>query len=192
MPFGEVVTRAGAAVGLTRARMAPVGCVLGRMIYALAHRSAVLANRGCEPRALQATTQERLRTLFPDLDLGEVRVRTGCRLPANRFRPDGRFYGMTFGTTIFWRGELDEDDPVDLVKLVHEVVHVDQARRLGGRREFACRYGRGYLEGGGELPAHIDSPTAYHRNPLEAEAYAFDARFRDERGRVVPGSLPGV
>ena len=97
---------------------------------------------------------------------------------------------MTFGYTIYWRDELDETKPVDLVKLIHEIVHVDQVRRYGGESAFACEYGRGYLEGGGTLPTYIDDPTAYHRNPLEAEAYRFDAQFRDDSGHVVATRLP--
>ena len=89
---------------------------------------------------------------------------------------------MTFGYTIYWRDELDESRPDDLVKLIHELVHVDQVRRNGGESAFACEYGRGYIVGGGQLPAYIDDVTAYHRNPLEAEAYNFDAQFRDDAG----------
>jgi hypothetical protein len=97
---------------------------------------------------------------------------------------------MTFGNTIYWRDDLDESDPKDLVKLIHEIVHVEQVRRLGGETAFARTYGAGYLEGGGELPDYIHQPTAYHRNPLEAEAYSFEARFRDGSGQVVPDRLP--
>ncbi len=97
---------------------------------------------------------------------------------------------MTFGSTVFWRGDFDEDDPRDVVNFLHEVVHADQVRRYGGESGFACEYGKGYVEGGGELPAHITEPTRYHRNPLEAEAYSFEARFQDARGRVIPGSIP--
>ena len=131
-----------------------------------------------------------LRRLFPDLDVDRIRVRTRCRLPSNRFNRTGRIYGMTFGYTIYWRGELDEDDPSHLVKLIHETVHVDQTRRLGGESPFACEYGKGYVAGGGSVPDHIDKPTAYHRNPLESEAYTFDSQFRDAKGRVVPDRLP--
>ena len=97
---------------------------------------------------------------------------------------------MTFGYTIYWRDDLDETNPDDLVKLIHEIVHVDQVRRRGDESSFACDYGRGYIEGGGTLPSYIDEPTAYHRNPLEAEAYTFEARFRDDSGRVVATRLP--
>jgi hypothetical protein len=139
---------------------------------------------------LQATTVARLRSLFPQLDLTTIRVRTRCRLPANRFRPTGSIYAMTFGSTIYWRDELDESDPRDLVRLIHEIVHVDQVRRHGGESSFACEYGRGYLEGGGTLPPYIEDASAYHRNPLEAEAYNFEARFRDAAGKVVGDRLP--
>lgn len=131
-----------------------------------------------------------LRALFPDLDVDAIRVRTRCRLPSNRFNRTGRIYAMTFGHTIYWRDELNEDDPADLVKLIHEVVHVDQVRRFGGESSFACEYGKGYVGGGGSLPPHIERPTEYHRNPLEAEAYTFEARFRDTAGRPLPDRLP--
>jgi hypothetical protein len=96
---------------------------------------------------------------------------------------------MTFGTTIYWRDEFDPDEPKELVRLAHELVHVEQVRRLGGESAFACAYGEGYLDGGGELPTYLDDVTAYHRNPLEAEAYSFESQFRDVRGRVVPARL---
>jgi hypothetical protein len=180
----------GEALGVVRPRAAPIGCSVGQVVYREAKRAAVVVNALRPPRPLRPDTQRRLQVLFPDLDVGAIRVRTRCRLPANRFQPSGSIYAMTFGTTVFWRGELDEDDPRDLVRLIHECVHVDQVRRHGGESRFACEYGKGYLAGGGEVPAHIRNPGAYHRNPLEAEAYRFDARFRDASGRVVPERLP--
>lgn len=180
----------GEALGVVRPSAAPVGCTLGRVVYQETKRAATAVNLTRPARPLRPSTQARLRTLFPDLDVGAIRVRTRCRLPANRFQPSGSIYAMTFGTTIFWRDELDEDDPVDLVRLIHECVHVDQVRRHGGESRFACEYGKGYLAGDGEVPAYIRDPGAYHRNPLEAEAYTFEARFRDERGRVVTSRLP--
>ncbi len=97
---------------------------------------------------------------------------------------------MTFGNTIYWRDDLDENDPSDLVKLIHEIVHVDQVRRHGDESTFACAYGRGYVDGGGQVPGYVGKPTAYHRNPLESEAYTFESNFRDDSGRVVADSLP--
>lgn len=178
------------ALGIWERRVVPVGCELGTTIFRETKRSAQIANVGRRPRPLRADTVRRLQQLFPHLDLRTIRVRTRCRLPANRFGERGSIYAMTFGNTIYWRDELDERDPGDLVHLIHEIVHVDQVRRHQGERGFACAYGMGYLEGGGDLPAYIAEPTAYHFNPLEAEAYSFEAQFRDAAGRVVPSSLP--
>ena len=188
--FGTLRT-IGEALGWKR-RVAPVGCTMGRVVYRETRRSAQVANALRPRQQLRPATRATLGELFPDLDVDRIRVRTRSRLPSNRFNRTGRIYGMTFGYTIYWRGELDEDDPNDLVKLVHETVHVDQVRRFGGEDAFACEYGKGYVAGGGEVPAHIDHQTAYHRNPLEAEAYAFDSRFRDTNGRVIADRLPNT
>lgn len=180
----------GEAMGVTERSAAPVGCTLGRAVFRETKRAAQLANMRRVRRPLRPATQATLAVLFPELDIAAIRVRTRCRLPANRFQPTGSIYAMTFGSTIYWRDELDEDDPVQLVRLIHEVVHVDQVRRFGGESGFACEYGKGYLRGGGVLPSHIRQPSDYHRNPLEAEAYTFESRFRDGAGRVVPALLP--
>jgi hypothetical protein len=178
------------AFGIWERRLAPAGCELGQLVFREAKRSAHIANPTRRARPLRTATVQRLQPLYPDLDLADVRVRTRCRLPSNRFQERGSIYAMTFGNTIFWRDELDEDDPGDLVRLIHELVHVDQVRRHGSESAFACAYGIGYVEGGGRLPGYIDRPSAYHRNPLEAEAYTFEERFRDNAGRVVPTALP--
>lgn len=180
------------ALGIRERQVAPVGCALGRTIYAETKRSAQLANLTRSRRPLRPATIERLRPLFPAVDLERVRVRTRCRLPPNQFARDGSIYAMTFGSTIYFRDELDEQEPSDLVKLIHELVHVEQVGRYGNESAFACAYGRGYVDGGGELPSYLRSPTAYHRNPLESEAYAFEARFRDTAGRVDASRLPGA
>ena len=180
----------GEALGVVEPPARSVGCTLGKAIYGETKRSAQIVNAARPRRALRPATKTLLRQLFPDLDVDQIRVRTKCRLPSNRFHRTGSIYAMTFGSTIYWRDELDEGNPRDLVKLIHETVHVDQARRLGGERGFACEYGKGYLLGGGEVPGFISRPTAYHRNPLESEAYTFEAGFRDEHGVVVPERLP--
>jgi hypothetical protein len=179
----------GVALGLTERRTTPLGCALGRSIYNETKRATRIVNVLHRGRPLRTDTIARLQPWFPELDLSSVRVHTRCRLPANRFRDDGDIYAMTFGSSIYWRDDLDERNPLDLVRLLHELMHVDQVRRHGGESAFACAYGRGYLAGSGELPAYIGSPTAYHRNPLESEAYLFEARFRDDAGAVVPARL---
>lgn len=185
MSWWSTVRAVGAALGIAERRLAPLGCALGRSVYRESRRAAQVVNALRPRRPLSATTIARVQPWFPELDLRAVRIRERCRLPPNRFRERGRVYAMTFGSTIYWRDELDERDPNDLVRLMHELVHVDQVRRHGGESAFACAYGEGYLSGGGQVPAHIDDPTAYHRNPLEAEAYGFEARFRDAAGHVV-------
>ncbi len=190
MSWWSTIRSVGDALGVSRREIEPVGCALGKSVFAETKRSAQIVNVTRPRRALQTTTIARLKPLFPDLDPATIRVRTRCRLPSNQFRPTGSIYAMTFGNTIYWRDELDESDPVDLVKLIHEIVHVDQVRRRGGESSFACEYGRGYLDGGGKLPGYIVDPTAYHRNPLEAESYTFEAQFRDDSGHVVAARLP--
>ena len=181
----------GEALGLWKSRAVPIGCSIGQVAFRETKRSAQLANLARSSEPLKEETQAMLRKLFPDLDVSQIRVRRGSRLPANRFDERGSTYAMTFGDTIYWRDKvLNEDNPVDLVKLIHEVMHVEQTRRLGGEAKFACAYGEGYLQGGGDVPARIKDPTAYHRNPLEAEAYTFDSQFRDEQGTVAPELLP--
>jgi hypothetical protein len=179
----------GDALGIWTSHIEPVGCTLGRSVYRETKRSAQVANFQRRSRPLTSATIERLGDLFPDIDLEAVRVREHCRLPPNRFQETGSIYAMTFGTTMLWRAALDESDSGDLVRLMHELVHVDQVRRLGGEQAFACEYGKGYISGGGELPEYLDD-DAYHRNPLEAEAYRFESRFRGPTGRVIASTLP--
>ena len=189
----KVVRWVGGALGVSKTTADKYGCRAGTVGLAQTKRLAEAANRKQVPRPLKPRTQAMMREIFPDLDVENIRLRTGCRLPANRFKKSGSIYGMTFGYTIYWRNAvLDEDDAHTLVKLIHEVKHVDQVRELGGEKEFACAYGKGYLEGGGELPerlAHRQSDP-YHANPLEAAAYRLDAQYRNAAGRGDPSKLP--
>jgi hypothetical protein len=186
----STVRSVGDALGITKPKVVPVGCALGQAVFAETKRAAQIVNITRPRRSLQPTTIARLKALYPELDLTKIQVRTRCRLPSNRFRQTGSIYAMTFGYTIYWRDELDETKPEDLVKLIHEIVHVEQVRRLGSESSFACEYGRGYIDGGGSLPAYIHEPTPYHRNPFEAEAYTFESQFRDASGQVVADRLP--
>ena len=190
MSFWSTVKSIGSAFGLGPEHVEPVGCTIGRGIYREAKRSTQLVNAHRPWRRLRPDTQEMLRTLFPDLDVERIRYRTRCRLPSNRFRESGSIYAMTFGYSIYWRGDFDERNPRQIVDFIHEVMHVEQVRRFGGEDAFACEYGKGYLQGGGELPATIRKPSTYHRNPLEAEAYRFEATFQDATGAAVADRIP--
>jgi len=189
----KIVRWIGGVRGMSETTADKYGCRAGRIGLAQTKRLAEAANRTHEPRPLKPRTQAMMREIFPDLDVENIRLLTGCRLPANRFKKSGSIYAMAFGYTIYWRDTaFDEDDAHTLVKLIHEVKHVDQVRELGGEEEFACAYGKGYLAGGGELPerlAHRRSDP-YHTNPLEAAAYRLDAQYRDAAGRGDVGKLP--
>ncbi len=189
MSFWSTVKAVGSALGI-RQKVVPVGCSLGRAIYREAKRSAQVVNAHRRWQQLQPDTQEMLRTLFPELAVERIRYRTRCRLPANRFHATGSIYAMTFGYSIYWRGDFNERNPGQIVDFIHEVVHVDQVRRFGSEAAFACEYGKGYVEGGGELPTTVRRPDAYYRNPLEAEAYRFEAKFQDEVGTVIADRIP--
>lgn len=168
----------GQATGLWKKPVAPLGCSVGTVVFREARRSATLVNFRRPAQPLDDDVKAVLSPHFPELDLDRIRVRTRCRLPANRFNQDGSIYAMTFGYDIFWRDDFDASKPDEVVKLAHEVMHVEQVRRLGGESEFACAYGTAYLDGGGDVPDRIRRPTAYHRNEFEAEAYRFEDVFR--------------
>lgn len=141
------------------------GCAAGTLVYGLA-RTACHARNLHRPRErLPAAVLTLMRPHFPALDLGAVRVCRNASLPPNWFPPGRDVAGMAFGNVIFLALDDYTRSARGLRLLMHELVHVDQVRRAGGERAFACAYGRGYLEGGG-----------YRGNPLEEEAYAFVAR----------------
>lgn len=168
------------------------GCEGGKAIYFSFKRTTQLINSYKPSRKLRSDTISKLRIFFPHLNVGKIRYKTRARLPANYYQSSGDTYAMTFGYTIYWRGRFNQFDPQDFVEFIHEVVHVDQVRRLGGEMAFGCRYGEGYLQGGGNLPDYMVThgrTGRYERNPLEAEAYRFDAKFRDSNGVVMPDTL---
>ena len=161
-----------------------------RSVAASARRSTgrpsgrrAIANVHRRPQTPGPRLRALITDLFPELDVGRAALPHRLSAPAQSL-PRGR---LGAGDDVRARrssgaGDFDEDDPRDVVNFLHEVVHADQVRRYGGESGFACEYGKGYVEGGGELPAHITEPTRYHRNPLEAEAYSFEARFQDAPG----------
>jgi hypothetical protein len=141
------------------------GCSGGVAIYFGAKAAAELGNLGRTRQKLSAATKAKLKRLFPKLDLGRVRIRTGCSLPGNWFQPAGQVLAMTFGYTIYFKAKTVQSTMSGLNVLMHELVHVDQVRRRGNdETRFACDYGKGFLKAG-----------SYAKNPLEVEAYDFVA-----------------
>jgi hypothetical protein len=101
----------GEALGLWKSRAVPIGCSIGKVAFRETKRSAQLANLTRSSEPLKEETQAMLRKLFPDLDVSQIRVRRGCRLPANRFDERGSTYAMTFGNSIYWRDKVLDEDP---------------------------------------------------------------------------------
>jgi hypothetical protein len=190
MAWLSTVRELSIALGVWKPHILPIGCTIGKTAYREARRATTIANVFRPRRRLHPKTSAMLARLFPDLDVARIRYKARSRLPPNRFADDGWVAAMTFGYTLYFRDKLDESKAKDLALLVHEVVHVDQVRRHGSEDEFACAYGEGYLTGKGDLPGHIRNPSKYHRNPLEAEAYRFQARFQDANGAPQLDSFP--
>jgi len=114
-------------------------------------------------KRLNAQDRDTFARFFPKLDLARVSVGEDCYLPANEVNrlnipgSAGKIKAMTFGNAIYVVGKADRR------LILHELVHVDQVRRLGGKVAFARAYGNGVIAGGG----------TYLGNPLEVEAYGF-------------------
>jgi hypothetical protein len=143
-----------------------IGCAGGIAIYFAAKSACHARNVGRTRRRIPEDVARTLAPHFPALDLATVRIVAGSSLPPNWLGPRVfRASAMTFGRTIFFVDAEPFRGPGAVRLLAHELVHVEQVRRLGGERAFACAYGRGYVEGG-----------SYRANPLEVEAYEVEAR----------------
>lgn len=137
------------------------GCSGGRLIYYAAQTTVQLANWTRDKHRISAESKAKLQPLFPRLDLDQVEFKMCCSLPGNWFTGADEVEAMTFGYVIYFKDNNIEQTDRGLDILMHELVHVDQVRRLGSEHAFACEYGIGFLAGG------------YRNNPLEEEAYDF-------------------
>ena len=153
-----------------------VAGVAGVAVYTITKAACHAWNIGRAKAPLPAAVRAVMQRHFPELDLAKVRVCTNASLPANWIRLPGgpRMDGMALGRTIFLTGADYSRSRKALRLLMHELVHVEQVRRLGGEIAFARAYGRGYVEARG-----------YRGNPLEAEAYEFESRA----GRGLPDGV---
>jgi Domain of unknown function (DUF4157) len=137
------------------------GCAGGRLIYYAAQTTVQLANWTRTKHGISAEAKVKLAPLFPELDLDKVQYKMCCSLPGNWFTSADDVEAMTFGYMIYFKDDNIEQSTNGLEVLMHELVHVDQVRRLGSESSFACEYGKGFLAGN------------YRNNPLEEEAYDF-------------------
>jgi hypothetical protein len=135
------------------------GCSGGVAIYSGAKALCVAGNVQRKKRKLWSNTKREMRKHLPKLDLNKVRFCIHSKLPANWYESPGKVAAMTFGYTIYFKGTDVQKTRDGLRLLLHELVHVDQVRKLGSETAFACEYGKGYLKAG-----------SYSRNPMELAA----------------------
>ena len=133
-----------------------LGCILGIPIYFAGKWLTRAANVHRVEQRLSPELTARLAPLFPHLDLTRVRLKDHANLPVLP-----RYNGIAFGYRLYFRHTFNENDARSLRVLVHELVHADQVRRLGGEVAFACAYFAGHFVAG------------YDGNPLEEEAREF-------------------
>lgn len=141
------------------------GCAGGVTIYFAAKGLAIARNLQRIDRKLRQETIDLLQPLFPELDLKKIEFNVNAFLPSEWY--DDNADAMTFGDKIYFKhSNIQNDNRTDssLMLLMHELVHADQVRRLGGETVFACEYGMGFVNAG----------FNYENNPLEVEANAFE------------------
>jgi hypothetical protein len=115
---------------------------------------------------LDPTVAAVMEPFFPDLDLTAVRIVHPARIPSAQPTTSG----LTLGSVVYLQREPVPTNPGGMCLLLHELVHVDQGRRLG-RVGFARRYGVGFA-----------TTLSYRDNPLEQEAFGFE---RNRRGDLL-------
>ena len=142
-------------------------CAGGTAIYKAAKLAMNVRYPKRSRRRLSPQTISRFQHLFPNLTLSNVRFVTSITHPGNWFQSEEDFDAITIGYTMwFTRTRREVEETADGLRLLmHELVHVEQVRRMGGSEEvFGCAYGTGYVQGG----------LKYDNNPLEIEAYDFE------------------
>lgn len=117
-------------------------------------------------RPLEPAVMALMGPFFPQLDLATVRVVHPARIPSAQPSTSG----LTLGSVVYMQREPVATNPAGMCLLLHELVHVDQCRRLG-RAGFARRYGLGFA-----------TTLSYRDNPLEQEAFGYE---RDRRGELL-------
>lgn len=126
--------------------------------------------RGVELHPLPEETRHRLAPHFPELDLASVRVGYTPRQLADGLTDCDRIYLARPGMAEAVRtgGPLE---PAELELLLHELVHVEQCGRLGGRDTYALLWFRDV--GLGALTLLLtggDWMGLHGAMPMEAEA----------------------
>jgi hypothetical protein len=149
----------------------------GIVIHNLAEADNILLNFWKLPKRLSDRIKADAAPIFADVPLDRVFYIENATLSANHF--DGGTAAMTFsaveiaGVNFAYMIYVDDtiDDTVldDRALMIHELTHVDQYRKFRYEDAFACAYGIGYASAG----------LSYEKNPLEAEAFAIQAAYKN-------------
>ncbi|HEX5938885.1 MAG TPA: DUF4157 domain-containing protein [Dehalococcoidia bacterium] len=142
-----------------------VAAVVAYFVYILPAVTLLNLRRPREP--LTDATRVVMLMFFPQLDLTRVMVIDEATLPWPRPRR-----AITLGRTIYVRNSFDQATSRDRRLLLHELVHVDQYRRMG-TAGFIWAYGRALAEAG-----------SYRKNALEVEAFVFVMNHRGSIGHL--------
>lgn len=142
-----------------------VAAVVAFYVYILP--GVTLLNRWKIRQALSDPTRAMLGALFVDVDLPQVKIVANAIIPWPRPKR-----AITLGSSVYVRYGFDQAKSRDLRLLLHELVHVDQYRRLG-MLGFIWSYGRALGRSG-----------SYRKNSLEVEAFAFAAQHRGAVGHL--------
>lgn len=143
--------------------------LVGVPAFALTELTARVLNFGRRPKSLPPDVVDLLGPYLPSLDIGSVKTVSPARLPVAQ----RRFSIMSVGGRVYLEHAPQIDDVRAMTALLHELVHVEQYRRLG-RLRFARMYAAGFAAG-----------MSYRENPLEAEAFAIARLHRDELAAAV-------
>jgi hypothetical protein len=159
--------------GILGRLFSPLFCPTGMAFFLFTEGVNRYRNLVFTPQKMDAFTQERMRQLFPNMRLDEIKLYEGADVFPSWAA------AITFRKTIFIRSQVRTCDYSENKVLVHELVHVKQYHQLGFY-QFACRYADEVLRGapGKVLPPQNPNPLLLHGESLEDEAYIFEEQNR--------------
>jgi hypothetical protein len=157
------------------------GCEGGKIVFKVVKKWTEELNKDAPSAKLEPKLIEVLKEYAQLIDLDRVRLISNADLPPDWFAPD--YTGITFGYNIYFKHQFDSSNESHIRFIVHEIYHVDQYRRYGSTNNFACEYGKGFVDGG----------FSYDSNPLEEDANEFEDRYWEEvyeKVNIVNGEPP--
>jgi hypothetical protein len=140
----------------------------------VAKLSAMIANYGKARFHIHQQGCENPGMMSPSLKINNISIVINANLPANWLKKYRQTDSMTFGKTIYFKGDnLNLNlSHSEFTLLMHELKHTEQIKRLGECR-FAAKYGEEFARYG------------YARMPLEKEADDFAAKALYKNGIIL-------